>query len=132
MEQEAVVAAYVAQQDVEVESTDIPKVEQISREVTQLLDRGVYVQSTPPLYIYTKLAPLKIAMLADASKDARLRAEQVAINTQSTLGKLITARMGVLQINEKFSTEVSAEGNNDKTSLEKDVLAVVTASFEVR
>lgn len=132
MEQEAVVAAYVAQQNVEVESADIAKVELISREVTQLLDRGVYVQSTPPLYIYTKLAPLKIAMLADASKDARLRAEQIALNTGSTLDKLITARMGVLQINEKFSSEVSAEGNNDKSSLEKDVLAVVTASFAVR
>lgn len=129
--QEAVIAAYVAQQDVTVESADIPKVEQISREATQLLDRGVYVQSSSPLYIYTKLAPLKIQMLAEASKDARLRAEQIAINTNSTLGKLITGRMGVMQVNEKFATEVSAEGNNDKTTLEKDVLAVVTGAFEV-
>jgi hypothetical protein len=132
MTQEAVIAAYVAQQDVTVESADIPKVEQISREVTQLLDRGVYVQSTAPLYIYTKLAPLKIQMLAEASKDARLRAEQLAVNTGSSLGKLITGRMGVMQVNEKFATDVSAEGNNDKTTLEKDVMAVVTAAFEVR
>ena len=132
VEQEAVVAAYVAQQDVVVESADIAKVEQISREVTQLLDRGVYVQSSSPLYIYTKLAPLKIQMLAEASKDARLRAEQIAINTNSTLGKLITGHMGVMQVNEKFATQVSAEGNNDKTTLEKDVLAVVSAAFEVR
>jgi hypothetical protein len=132
IEQEAVVAAYVAEQQIEVESADIPKVEQISREATQLLDKGIYVQSTPPLYIYTKLAALKIQMLAEASKDARARAEQIAINTKSSLGKLITGRMGVLQINEKFSTEVSAEGNNDKTTLEKDVMAVVTASFEVQ
>jgi uncharacterized protein len=130
--QEALIAAYVAQQEVTVESTDIQKVEQISREATQLLDRGVYVQSSSPLYIYTKLAPLKIQMLAEASKDARLRAEQIAVNTRSTLGKLITGRMGVMQVNEKFATEVSAEGNNDKTTLEKDVLAVVTAVFDVR
>ena len=132
MTEEAVIAAYVAQQEVTVESADIPQVEQISREVTQLLDRGVYVQSNSPLYIYTKLAPLKIQMLAEASKDARLRAEQIAVNTRCTLGKLITGRMGVMQVNEKFATEVSAEGNNDKTTLEKDVLAVLTAAFEVR
>lgn len=132
IEQEAVVAAYVAEQEIEVESTDIGKVEQISREATQLLDRGVYVQSSPPLYIYTKLAALKVQMLAEASKDARLRAEQIALNTNSVLGKLLTGRMGVLQINEKFSTVVSSEGNNDKTTLEKDVMAVVSASFEVR
>lgn len=132
IEQEALIAAYVARQDIEVESADIAKVEQISREVTQLLDRGVYVQSSPPLYVYTKLAPLKIQMIAEASKDARLRAEQIAVNTQSVLGKLIRGRMGVMQVNQKFATEVSAEGNNDKTTLEKDVLAVVTAEFEVR
>ena len=40
--------------------------------------------------------------------------------------------MGVMQVNEKFATQVSAEGNNDKTTLEKDVLAVVSAAFEVR
>jgi hypothetical protein len=132
VENEAVIAAYLADQNIVIESTDIPKVEQISREATQLLDKGVYVQSAPPLYIYTKLAPLKIQMLAEASKDARLRAEQIAINTNSSLGKLITGRMGVMQVNEKFSSEVSAEGNNDKTTLEKEVLAVVTAVFEVR
>ena len=130
--QEEVVAAYHAEQDIQIESTDIAKVEQLSREATQLLDRGVYIQSDAPLYVYTKLAPLKIQMLADASKDARLRAEQIAFNTGSHLGRLITARMGVMQVNPKFSSEVSSEGNNDKTTLEKDALAVVTASFEVR
>jgi len=130
--QEELVAAYHAEQDIQVESSDIAKVEQLSREATQLLDRGVYIQSDAPLYVYTKLAPLKVQMLADASKDARLRAEQIASNTGSHLGKLISARMGVMQVNPKFSSEVSSEGNNDKTSLEKDALAVVTAAFEVR
>jgi hypothetical protein len=40
--------------------------------------------------------------------------------------------MGVLQINPALSTDVSAERNNDTTTLEKDVLAVATASFEVK
>ncbi len=129
--QEEVVAAYGAEQDIVVESSDIAKVESISREATQLLDRGVYIQSDAPLYVYTKLGPLKLQMLAEASKDARLRAEQIARNTGSHLGTLITARMGVLQVNPKFSTEVSGEGNNDKSTLEKDAFAVVTASFEI-
>ena len=129
--QEEVVAAYHAEQDIEVESTDIAKVQLISREATQLLDQGVYIQSDAPLYVYTKLAPLKIEMLAEASKDAQRRAEQIATNTGSKLGKLISARMGVMQVNPKFSSEVSGEGNNDKTTLEKDVLAVVSASFDV-
>jgi hypothetical protein len=129
--QEEITAAYVAEQSIEVSSSDIPKVERISREATELLDHGVYVRSDAPLYINTKLASLKIEMIADASKDARLRAQQIATNVGARLGGLLSARMGVLQINPAFSTAVSAEGNNDKTTLEKDVLAVVTASFDV-
>lgn len=37
-----------------------------------------------------------------------------------------------MQVNPKFSSEVSSEGNNDESTLEKDAMAVVTASFEVR
>ena len=129
---EELVAAYVTEQKVKIKSKDIPKVELVSREATQLIDRGIYVHSEAPLYIYTKLAELKIKMLADASKDAKLRAEQIAANTGAGLGGLINARMGVMQVNPEFSSEVSWDGNNDKTTLDKDVLAIVTASFAVR
>jgi hypothetical protein len=130
--QEDQIVAYVAEQHITVVSSDIPKVEKISREATELLDKGIYVHSEAPLYLYTKLAELKIQMLAEASKDARLRAEKIAENTGASLGGLLSSRMGVMQINPAFSTEVSAEGNNDKSTLDKDVLGVVTASFAVK
>lgn len=123
--------AYVTEQEVEVSSAEIEKVEKVSREATDLIDRGIFIHSEAPLYIYTKLAELKVQMLAEASKDARMRAEQIASQAKSEVTSLITARMGVMQINPAYSTEVSAEGNNDKTSLEKDVMAVVTATFGV-
>jgi uncharacterized protein len=132
MERQEVVAAYITEQIVKVKSAEIPKVEQASREATELIDRGLYVHSDAPLYIYTKLAELKVKMLAEASADAKLRAEQIANNTGARLGGLLNARMGVLQVNPEFSSEVSWDGNNDKTTLEKDVLAIVTASFGVR
>jgi hypothetical protein len=130
-EQPEVTLGYVTEQVVQVKSSDIPKVERASREATQLIDRGIYIHSDPPLYMYTKLAELKIQMLAEAAKDAHLRAEQIATNTQARLGGLLNAKMGVLQVNPEFSTEVSWDGNNDKTTLDKDVLAIVTASFAV-
>jgi uncharacterized protein len=123
--------AYQAAQTIEVSGGDIEKVERLSREATELIDKGIYVRSEAPLYIYTKLAELKIQMLAEASKDARHRADQMAQNLGSHVSGLITARMGVLQINAAHSTEVSGEGNNDKTALDKDVLAVVSASFSI-
>jgi hypothetical protein len=132
IEQQAVTLMYITEQAVKVKSRDITTVEQVSRDATQLIERGIYIHSEAPLYIYTKLAELKVAILAEASKDARLRAEQIALHTGARLGRLLNARMGVLQVNEEFSTAVSWEGNNDKTTLDKDVLAVVTASFAIR
>jgi hypothetical protein len=71
-------------------------------------------------------------MLAEATKDATLRATQVVTNANGKLGPLVEAKMGVMQINAKGVTDVSGTGNNDTTSLEKEILAVVTVWFELR
>jgi hypothetical protein len=125
------VSAYRMSQSIEISSGDINKVAHVSRAVTELIDRGVDIQSEPPMYIYTRMAELKVQLLADASRDARLRAEQIAKNTGSRVGPLVSAKMGVLQINPQHSSDISWSGNNDRTSLEKDAMAVVTASFSV-
>lgn len=122
---------YTVEETVEVSSSEIDKVEGVSRGVSELIEQGIFIHSNEPIYVYTKLAELKVQMLADASKDARSRADQIAINSGSRVTSLQAAKMGVMQVNPAHSTEVSAEGNNDKTTLEKDVLAIVTASFGV-
>ncbi len=123
--------AFVTEQLIEVSSGEIEKVERVSRESTDLIDRGVYIHSDPPLYIYTKLAELKVQMVAEASRDARNRAEQMALQAKTRVKSVISERMGVMQINPAYETSVSAEGNNDRTCLEKDVLAVATAEFGI-
>jgi uncharacterized protein len=124
--------AYITVQQIEVSSSDIEKVERISREATELIDRGIYIHSEEPLYIYTKLAELKVKMAAEAARDARNRAEQMAEQSKAQITSLITSKMGVMQINPAYETSVSAEGNNDRTSLEKDVLAVANATYAIR
>lgn len=123
--------AYRMSQSIEISSGDIDKIGRVSRGATELIDRGVSIQSEPPMYIYTGLAELKVQLLADASRDARARADQIARNTGSRVGSLVAAKMGILQINPAHSSEVSWSGNNDKTSLDKDAMAVVSASFTV-
>jgi hypothetical protein len=130
--QEEVTALYITEQGVQVSSSDISRVEQVSRDATQLIDQGVYIHSDAPLYIYTNLGELKIQLLAEAAKDARLRAEQIAANTGSSISGLISGKMGVMQVNPAYSTEVSWDGNNDRSSLEKDAMAIVTATFAVK
>jgi hypothetical protein len=126
------VTGYLMSQEITIRSDEVNKVTQVSREATELINQGILVASRDPQYYYTKLSGLKIQMLAEASKDARVRAEQIAASTGAKVGALRGARMGVMQINPAGSSKVSAEGNNDTSSLEKDVIAVVTAGFALR
>jgi uncharacterized protein len=122
---------YVLTQSVTVESKNMEKVPEVSRSITSLIKDGVEIESDAPRYLYTKLAELKIDMLAEASKDATTRASQVVNNANGHLGKLVEAKMGVMQINPKGSSATSAEGINDTSSFEKEITAIVTVRFEL-
>ena len=118
-------------QTVSIESHDMKKVPEVARSVTSLIKDDVEIESGTPSYLYTKLSELKIDMLAEATKDATNRATQIVTNANGKLGKLVEAKMGVMQINPKGSSAPSAEGNNDTTSFEKEITAVVTATYEL-
>jgi hypothetical protein len=68
-------------------------------------------------------------MLAEATKDARARAEQIAGQGYRQLAGLHDADMGVFQIAPLRSSDTSGEGMNDTSSLDKTITAVVTATF---
>ncbi len=114
-----------------IRTSDVNLVARAAGKVTQLLKEGVFVISQSPEYTYTELAPLKIELMAKASSDARDRAEKIAASTKSKLGELRDARMGVLQITAPDSTDVSSYGIYDTYTIEKDVRAVVTATFGI-
>jgi hypothetical protein len=126
------VETYTLSQTVFISSTDMAKVPWVSRAVTSLIKEGVEIDSEAPSFLYTKLSELKINMLAEATRDATARAEQIVENARGRLGKLVEARMGVMQINPKGVTATSAEGINDTTSEEKEITSVVSVRFEVR
>lgn len=122
---------YLLTQTITITSTDMQRVPAVSRSVTSLIKDGVEIDSGSPMYLYTKLSELKIDMLAEATKDATNRATQIVTNANGHLGKLVGARMGVMQINPAGSTATSAEGNNDTSSFKKEITAVVAAKFEL-
>jgi hypothetical protein len=123
---------YITRQAILVRSTDVKRVEKASREVTSLLEEGVSITSDAPQYFYTRLGELKVEMLAAAGKDARARADNILKNTGGAgIARLLDADMGIININPANSTETSEEGNNDRSSLEKDIITIVHADFEL-
>ena len=126
------VEKYRLVQDVKIESKEIDKITQISRKSTDLINEGVEFESYPPSYLYTKLADLKVEMIGKATKDAKERAQKMLEVTGNSVGKLNSARVGIFQITPLYSNEVSDYGINDNSSIDKEITAVVTCSFEVK
>lgn len=122
-------SGYNLTQVVKVESNDVNKVEKISREVTELIQSGIEFNSSPPSYYYSKLADVKIDLLGKASSDARARAETIAKNSGSTLGKLRKASMGVFQITGKNSNENYSYGGAFNTT-QKTKTGSITIKME--
>ncbi|ADI02077.1 MAG TPA: SIMPL domain-containing protein [Syntrophothermus lipocalidus] len=126
------IESYVLNEEVKVQSKDVQKLKQLALQATDLMNQGLEFQSYPPQYFYTKLPELKVKMLSLATQDAKRRAEEIAGNAGSKVGALRSARMGVFQITPRYSNEISDYGINDTSSLEKEITAVVSCSFEIR
>lgn len=123
---------YTLTQSLQVDSKEVEKVEQISREITELLNQGIQFYSNAPRYYYTKLADLKLEMVSKATEDARLRAEKIAENSGGNLGGLISAKMGIFQITGQNSTEEYSWGGTFNTSAkEKTASITMKLSYEV-
>lgn len=119
-------------QRIEVSSPDVDSVPRLGTESSALLGEGVALVSDGLEFIYTKSGEAKVEMMAEATRDARLRAEQIAQQGNRALHELRSARMGVVQINPLHSASTSWEGNNDRTSLEKTITATIAATFSLR
>ncbi len=122
---------YVYSQRFEAKSNDVQKVKELSVSLSSLVEKGLDISTDMPEYLYTKIDDLKIAIQAEAAKNAMDRAEKIAESTGRSLGSLRNARMGVIQITPRNSNVVSDYGTNDVSSIEKEITAVVSASFEI-
>lgn len=115
------------EQHVTVESPDVDRIENVSRQISELIDAGIELNSQPPQYFYTKLAELKLDLLARASKDGRDRAEKIAEQAGGRLGSLLQADMGIFQITAQNSNEDYSWGGAFNTASKRK-----TASITVR
>jgi hypothetical protein len=88
----------------------------VSREVSELINAGIELDSKAPEYYYTKMADLKLKMIEKATTDARKRAEKIAENGGGSLGNLNQADMGVFQITAENSSEDYEWGGSFNTS----------------
>jgi uncharacterized protein len=129
----SVFTGYRLHQNVQLESNEVDKVEGISRQVSELINSGIEFYSNMPQYYYTKLAELKIEMIAEATKDANTRALKIAENAGSKVGRLKNAEMGVFQIVAQNSSEdFSWGGSFNTTSKRKTATITIKLKYETQ
>ena len=123
---------YRVAQRLDVSTRQIDVVEGAATGIGRLIERGIDVSAEPLAYISTELTQAKLDVLADATADARKRAEILVRGLGGKLGAMRSSSLGVYQITPRDSTQVSDYGVNDTSSREKDVTAVVSATFAVK
>jgi uncharacterized protein len=90
---------------------------------SNLIMSGVLLTGTSqPNYIFNRLNDIKPGMIQEATKNARIAADQFAHDSQTTLGKLRNASQGWFQV----------ENRDAATPERKTVRVVVDVDYEVR
>jgi hypothetical protein len=126
------ISGYEVSQGFEVRSNDIVKILAVADAMESLMREGVPLQMNAPEFFYTKLDEARIKLMAEATIDARRRAEQIAAAAGGKIGPIREARMGVIQVVAPHSTTVSDYGIYDTSTREKDVFAAVKVVFSIR
>ena len=125
-----VFTGYTLTQRVTIESTEVDKIEKISRDITELIDLGVEFFSMRPEYYYTKLDELKLDLIAKSAENTRMRAETIVKESGAKIEKLRSAYLGVFQITpENSSTDSYSSGGTYDTS-SKNKTAFITTRLE--
>jgi hypothetical protein len=123
---------YRVSQGLDVSTRKIDVAEGVSVRLAELIERGIDVSAEPLEYISTDLAKAKLDALQAATEDARQRADILVRGLGGHLGTMRSSSLGVYQITPRDSTDVSDYGINDTSSRDKDVTAVVSATFAVK
>lgn len=115
---------YNVQVMVTVETDKVAEVEAAAGKITDLIAKGVTLSgdrwTAGPRYFYTDFQGIKTEMLAEATQNAKLSAEEFAVNSGSQVGKIKTANQGVFQL-------LPGSRNNDQEEFYADkVVRVVT------
>ncbi len=115
----------------EVRSSRLDAIVGVIESSSQLVGRNIPLAAQSPQFIYTRLADLRPALSAEATKDAINRAKTVVEIAGQKLGKLRSIDVGPFQVTAPGSTQTGDFGSYDTSTRQKDVTSVVNVTFSV-
>ncbi|RIH62983.1 DUF541 domain-containing protein [Mariniphaga sediminis] len=123
---------YTLNQRIYIVSNNIGKVEQLAIDPKLFVDDGVIFDNSTMEFFSSEIEEIKKKLLGEATQNAYERAEQITSTTDLKVDKLISARAGVFQITEPYSTEVAGYGIHNTSSARKNIKVTVSAEFTLK
>ena len=123
---------YQFTQSIVVSSMEVEKVLALADKIYDLVPDGVNITSSNLEFYYSKLPELRVSLLNDAMIDAKQRATMIAKSTGRKVGKVKSARMGVVQVMAPNTIQISDYGTYNTESREKEVMITVQATFYLK
>lgn len=123
---------YNLTQRIYVVSTDIENIEQLAIDPKIFVEKGVTFDNSRMEFFSTELELIKKELLGAATQNARERADLIVSSTDLKVDQLLSARSGVFQITEPFSTEVAGYGIHNTSSSTKNIKVTVSAEFSLK
>ncbi|MEY5030514.1 MAG: hypothetical protein RLZZ334_461 [Actinomycetota bacterium] len=124
------ILSYRATREVTVRSKDVQLVSKLSQGIGSLLATGINANNYGPQYYISNLPELRPQLMAEAMKDAKVRAEALTKAVGGNIGSLVNVKAGPIQITTPDSTMTADYGAYDTSTIEKTVTATVSVTFK--
>lgn len=123
---------YVIDTGVMVRSHNVELVDSVSRQMGELVRRGITITEdySGPIYIFNGLNDIKISMIEQATKNATAAGQQFAKDADARLGKIKSANQGVFSIEARDPTD--SWSSNERQAINKKVRVVATITFYLK
>lgn len=123
---------YVIDTGVMVRSNNVQLVDIVSRQMGDLVRRGITITEdyAGPIYIFNGLNDIKISMIEQATKNATAAGQQFAKDANARLGKIKSANQGVFSIESRDPTD--SWSSNERQAINKKVRVVATITFYLK
>ncbi len=122
---------YVVTRQVRISSANVNAMEELGRALFDLNSLGIRISVSGPDFFVNDIDKVKLDLVQKATANGKERAALMASSSGETLGSLVSARQGVIQITKKNSSETSDWGIYDTETIDKVIKLVVTLEYEI-
>lgn len=126
---EAYQTGYQVSRQIIVRSDDVKGIETLAGSTLPQKDQSYTISTGSVELTYQKLPETRVTLLSEAIKDATARAEAIAKETGRNVNELKSATGGVVQVLPVGGVEVADYGSYDTSSINKEVMVTVRATF---